>query len=164
GMLEAARSAAVEAGVRLEVRQGSSFDLPVGAGPFDLIVMGRAFHWMDGGETLSILDACVANGGALAFFDDDHPRTAENAWRFALRDIANKYGRSKSHHIVQANSAGFRSHHALLLDSAFSRLEGASAFVHRQITADEIIGLAFSLSTTSHERLGERARAFEDEL
>lgn len=163
-MLAAARAAASEAGVQLDLRQGSSFALPADNEPFDLIVMGRAFHWMDGRATLVALDGRVAKGGALAFFDDDHPRTAENAWRFALRDIANRFGRTRLHHIVQASSAEFRSRHALLLDSAFSCLEGVSAYVRRDVTADEVVGLAFSLSTTSRERLGERAQAFEDEL
>ena len=163
-MLDAAQAAAREAGIVLDLRRGSSFDLPAGSEMFDLVVMGRSFHWMDGSATLSELNRRIASGGALAFFDDDHPRTAENAWRFALRDIANKFGRSLSHHIVQATSAEFRSHHALLLDSPFCRLEGVSAYVRRQISVDEVIGLAFSLSTTSPGRLGERAQAFEDEL
>src|SRR5262245_1445741 len=150
-MLAAAQTAADAAGVRLDLREGSSFDLPGGEDPFNLVAMGRAFHWMDGPATLSALGECVTIGGALSCFDDDHPRTAENAWRFALRDIANKFGRSQSHHIVQANSPEFRSHHSLLLDSAFRRLEGISEFVRREITADEIVGLAFSLSTTSPE-------------
>ena len=163
-MLEAARSAARDVRVDLDLRRGSSFDLPSDSESFRLITMGRAFHWMDGAATLSALNARVADEGALAFFDDDHPRTTENAWRFALRDLANRYGRNQSHHIVQANRPEFRSHHALLLDSAFNRLEGISAFVRREVTADEIVGLAFSLSTTSLEKLGDRARAFEDEL
>jgi SAM-dependent methyltransferase len=163
-MLEVALSGAAQTGVRLDVRLGSSFDLPAGTEPFDLVVIGRAFHWMDGAATLRALDARVAGCGALAFFDDDHPRTAENAWRFVLRDIANKFGRSQSHHIRQANRPEFRSHHALLLDSAFCRLEGVSAVVRREVTADEIVGLAFSLSTTSREKLAERAQAFEEEL
>jgi SAM-dependent methyltransferase len=163
-MLEAARSAAREAGVRLDLREGSSFDLPADARPYKLVVMGRAFHWMDGSLTLSALNQRVSFGGALAFFDDDHPRTVENSWRFALRDIADKFGRSQSHHIVQAKSREFRSRHALLMESAFCHLEGTSAFVRRQIATDEVVGLAFSLSTTSPERLGERTQAFEDEL
>jgi SAM-dependent methyltransferase len=163
-MLAAAEAAARDAGVRLELQQGSSFDLAGVDTPFRLIAMGRSFHWMDGAATIAVLDRLVGEGGALAFFDDDHPRTAENAWRFALRDIANKFGRSQSHHLVQAHSPEFRSHHALLLDSVFCRLEGASVFVRREITTDEVVGLAFSLSTTSRARLGERAQAFEDEL
>ena len=163
-MLEAARSAAAGEGAHLDLRLGSSFDLPAGEAPFDLVVMGRAFHWMNGSATLTELDARVAQGGALAFFDDDHPRTTENAWRFVLRDIANRFGRSQSHHIVEANRPKFRSHHSLLLDSPFCCLESVSSFIRREVTADEIVGLAFSLSTTSRGRLAERAEIFEDEL
>jgi len=163
-MLEAVDTAARQAGVKLAPRQGSSFDLPQAGAPFRLVAMGRSFHWMDGSATIAALENRTAEDGALAFFDDDHPRTAENAWRFVLRDIANKFGRSQSFHLVQAHSPEFRSHHALLLDSAFCHLEAASAFVRREITADEVVGLAFSLSTTSPERLGDQAPAFEKEL
>jgi len=163
-MVEAARAAASESGLAIDVRKGSSFALPLDAAPFDLVAMGRSFHWMDGANTLSALDQIVRPSGALAFFDDDHPRTAENEWRFALRDVANQFGRSFSHHIVEAYKPGFRSHHSLLLESRFPRLDGFSTFVRRTIDADEIVGLAFSLSTTSRERLGERAEQFEREL
>jgi SAM-dependent methyltransferase len=163
-MLEATREAAREEGVSLDVRSGSSFELPADSGMFRLVTMGRSFHWMNGAETLAALDPLVEEGGALAFFDDDHPRTAENAWRAALRDIANRFGRDQSPHIVKAAGAGFRSHHALLLDSPFCRIEGLSEYVRRTLTADEVVGLAFSLSTTSREKLGERAGEFENEL
>lgn len=163
-MLEAAQAAAAQAQVEIDVREGSSFDLPIDAAPFSLVVMGRSFHWMDRAATLARLDRLVAKPGGLAFFDDDHPRTAENAWRYALRDIANKFGRSELPHVSEARKPDFRTHHALLLDSAFSNLEGVSTVVRREVTADDIVGLAFSLSTTSPERLGRRADEFEEEL
>jgi SAM-dependent methyltransferase len=163
-MLEAAAAAAREAGVSLVLRGGSSFALPVDAAPFRLVTMGRAFHWMDGANTLAALDPIVSVNGALAFFDDDHPYTAENAWRFAMRDLSNRYGRSESPHVVKANSAGFRTHHSLLLDSPFCRIAGVSEFIRRQIKADEVVGLAFSTSTCSRERLGDKAESFEADL
>ena len=163
-MLAAAGKAAAEAGVTLELRQGSSFDLPEGVGPFKLVAMGRSFHWMDREATLRELDRRVLADGALAFFDDDHPGTAENAWRRTLRDIGVKYGRNESPHLVQARDPGFRTHHALLLDSPFSRLEGVSEFVRGTRTVDEVVGLAYSLSTSSQERLGDRAQEFERDL
>jgi len=163
-MLAAAGESASEAGVAIELFQGSSFELPKDVGPFRLVTMGRSFHWMNGAATIAALDHVVGPDGALAFFEDDHPHTAENAWRVALRDIANRFGREKSTHLVEARRAGFRSHHALLLDSPFCRLEGVSVVVRRQLTADEVVGLAFSLSTTSRERLAERASEFESEL
>jgi ubiquinone/menaquinone biosynthesis C-methylase UbiE len=163
-MLDAVRETARLAGVTLEVRHGSSYELPADAGPFRLVTMGRSFHWMDRPATLSALDRIVTADGALALFDDDHPNTAENAWRRRLRDIGVKYGRNESPHLVAARRGDFRTHHALLLESAFPRLQGLSEFVVRQISADEIVGLAFSLSTSSRERLGEETQVFEADL
>jgi SAM-dependent methyltransferase len=163
-MVAACRTAAAEAGVRVEVRQGSSFDLPDGIGPFRLVAMGRSFHWMDRAATLKTLDGLVAANGALAFFDDDHPHTVENAWRRALRDLGDAYGRGLAPHLQQARAPGYRARESLLLDSAFPRIAGLSEIVRRTITADEIVGLAFSLSTTSPERLGDKAQDFERAL
>jgi ubiquinone/menaquinone biosynthesis C-methylase UbiE len=163
-MLAACRAAAEQAGVAVEVRQGSSFDLPKDTGPFRLVTMGRSFHWMDREATLKTLDGVVTPDGALAFFDDDHPRTAENAWRFKMREIGEHYGRNSSPHLVQAQAKGYRSHHALLQDSPFARLESVGEFIRCEITADAIVGRAFSLSTSSPERLGEQVAAFETDL
>ncbi|MEJ0025134.1 MAG: class I SAM-dependent methyltransferase [Rhizomicrobium sp.] len=163
-MVEACRDAAAEAGVTVDVRQASSFDLPKDVGPFKLVTMGRSFHWMDRAATLELLGRRVTPDGALAFFGDDHPVTAENVWLRTLRDLGDAYGRGLSPHLQQARQAGYRTKESLLLDSAFPRLAGLSEFIRRTITADQIVGLAFSSSTTSPERLGEKAAAFEAEL
>jgi len=126
--------------------------------------MGRSFHWMDRELTLKALDDRVSPGGALAFFDDDHPHTTENAWRRKVTEIGVRYGRNTSDHILKAQAPHFRGHQSLLLDSPFHRLSGMSEFVRRTITSDDAVGLAFSLSTSSPERLGDRRDAFEAEL
>lgn len=163
-MLVAAEQAAREAGQDVTFREGSSFSMPADLGRFKVVAIGRAFHWMDGAATLRMLDAYVSPDGALALFGDEHPRTAENAWWRILREVSEEYGRNLSPHLVAANSPGFRSHHALLLDSPFSCLEGVSVVVRCERTLDDIVGLAFSMSTSSYERLGERATAFERDL
>ena len=163
-MLEIAKEGAHAAGVQLDLRQGSSFALPADIGPFKLVTIGRAFHWMDRAQTLRDLDAIVASDGALALFGDDHPNTVENAWRRKLREICDRYGRKSLPHVMAAADHGFRSDESLLLDSSFPQLERAGVFVRRQITIEEVVGLAFSLSSTSVERLGDRAAAFEREL
>jgi len=163
-MLEAADNAAREAGVAIDVRAGSSFDLPAGIGSFRLVTMGRSFHWMDREATLKALDSLITGDGAVALFHDEHPRTAENAWRRALRDIANRYGREASPHVQATERPDYRKHESLLFDSPFNRLEHAGIFIKREIGADEIVGLAFSLSTTAPQKLGERAPQFEAEL
>jgi len=163
-MLDAARAAARGAGVALDLRQGSSFDWPQRAGPFRMVTMGRAFHWMDRKATLEALDAMVTPDGAVVLFDDEHPRTAENAWRRMLGDLGERYGRGESFHIAERKSAGYRRHESFLLESPFPVLDGLSVITRREIGADDVVGLAYSLSTCSMAKLGERAAAFEAEL
>jgi SAM-dependent methyltransferase len=163
-MVEAAKTAARAAGVSLDVRQGSSFDLPAGIGPFSLVTMGRSFHWMDRAATLKLLDELILPNGAIALLHDSHPRTAENRWRKLLRDMGNEYGRKDSPHVRETEQPDFRAHESYLLDSPFNRMESAGIFIRRELSADDIVGLAFSLSTTAPQKLGARMAAFESDL
>jgi SAM-dependent methyltransferase len=163
-MLTETRAAAEEAGVALDIREGSSFAMPPDIGMFKLVTMGRSFHWMDRVATLKTLEGCVLPGGALALFHDAHPRTAENRWRRLLHEISNEYGRAHSPHIRESERPEYRGHEAVLLDSAFSQVERVGVFIRRELTTDDIVGLAFSLSSFSPEKLGDRASAFEQEL
>jgi ubiquinone/menaquinone biosynthesis C-methylase UbiE len=163
-MLEAAAAAARDAGVALDLRQGSSFDMPAGIGPFKLVTMGRSFHWMDREATLKILDPLIAPGGGIALMHDHHTKTAENSWRRALHDLADRYGRSDSFHVQARERDDFHAHESVLMHSAFGHLERISVFVKVLRTADDIVGLAFSLSTTAPQKLGDRKDQFERDL
>jgi SAM-dependent methyltransferase len=163
-MLEAGREAAREAGAPVTFRQGSSYDLPADIGPFKLVTMGRAFHWMDGPATLAALDACVVPGGAVVLMHDLHTKTAENRWRQVLHDVGNEFGRDAEHHIEARSRADFVAHESVLMNSPFGHLERISVFVTRAMRADDIVGLAFSLSTSSPQKLGPRKDEFEARL
>jgi SAM-dependent methyltransferase len=56
-MIEAAHAAAAKAKVRIELIEGSSYDLGSHLGMFQVAMIGRAFHWMDRADTLRRLDA-----------------------------------------------------------------------------------------------------------
>lgn len=163
-MIAAAKEAAQKAMVMIDFRQGSSFDLHEGAGRFKLVAMGRSFHWMDRKRTLSVLDQIVVRDGAVAIFTDHHPDTAENRWRAALREVAERYGANYSAWRRQRRDPDYRSHESLLLDSAFAHVEETSVFVRNRLSIDDIIGRALSLSATSPEKLGARQDAFEEDL
>jgi SAM-dependent methyltransferase len=163
-MLDAARQDAAEAGIAVDIRQGSSFDLPPGIGPFRLVTMGRAFHWMDRARTAEILDGLVEEGGGLALFGEDHPRTVENRWRDVLTEVGMRYGAEEASHRKERKDPNFRSHESILLDSPFSRLERISVVLRLERTVDDIVGLAYSHSITAPQALGERTAAFEAEL
>jgi SAM-dependent methyltransferase len=169
GMLAAAKAAADAAGVAVTLRGGGSYDLDPGMGPYRLVTIGRAFHWMDRAATLAMLDRIVAPGGGIALFHDSHPDVAENRWFKTLVDICNRYGRAAARHVAERPPAarrlgGHRRYEPFLFASAFTMLDGLSVTVRRAITADEIVGRAFSMSPTSPEKLGARAPAFEAEL
>jgi len=163
-MLEAAAAAAEAAGVAIELKRGSSFDLPPGIGPFKLAIMGRSFHWTDRTATLAALDALIVPGGAVALFDDEHPRTMENAWRRKLEEVGRRYGRAEEPHIRERESGSYRTHESYLLKSMFNDLVRIAVVVRRALTADDIVGLAYSLSTSAPHKLGERRAPFEADL
>jgi ubiquinone/menaquinone biosynthesis C-methylase UbiE len=163
-MCEALENAAKPARLPVRVLVGSSFDLPPGIGPFRLVTIGRAFHWMDRAETAKALDRMVAPGGALALFDDEFPNSVENRWRTALDTVAHRYGADSSPHRMERADPVHRSHESILLESPFPVLETAGVIVRRELTVEDIVGYARSLSVTSAQTLGERAEAFEADL
>ena len=52
----------------------------------------------------------------------------------------------------------------VLLESPFSSVEKRSVVFRQTLTADEIVGRAYSMSVTSPEALGDNGPAFEAEL
>jgi ubiquinone/menaquinone biosynthesis C-methylase UbiE len=162
-MLAAAETAARAAHVDVAFARGGSADLGPGTGPYRLVTIGRAFHWMDRAATLAMLDHIVTPDGGVALFHDAHPDVAENRWFKTLVAVTGRYGRAAAPHVTE-RKGGHRRYEPFLLASAFTQLDGLSVTIKRPITTDEIVGRAFSMSATAPERLGPRAPAFEAEL
>lgn len=159
-MLAAAAERAAAAGVTVDWRQGSSGDLHAGMGPFRLVVMGRSFHWMDRSATLAALDAIVAPEGGVALFHDAHPPVEQNTWFKTLCAVQDKFGRKTAPHVAERRGGGHRRYEPFLFASAFTQLDGLSVTIRQTLTAEEIVGRAFSTSVTSPERLGEAKDEF----
>lgn len=163
-MLAAARDAAAHAEVAADFRQASSFDLPTDLGAIHLVTMGRSFHWMDRTETLKTLDRLLPPDGAIALFEDDHPRTAENQWLIAMAEVGRRFGSQEAQHRAARLKSDYRTHVSYLFESPFAHVERVGVYVKRPISTDDIVGRAFSLSMLSKEKLGERAGDFERDL
>lgn len=162
-MLAACEAAAREAGVTVTLRQGGSYDLTPDMGPFRLAVMGRSFHWMDRAATIAMLEQIVTRDGGLALFHDAHPPVAENAWFKVMREVQDRFGRADAPH-VKERRGGHHRYEPYLFASPFTQLDGLSVTIRQALTADDLVGRAFSMSTCSRERLGDRADAFAAEL
>ena len=161
-MLAATRAAAEAAGVTLSLKQGSSYDLTPESGPFRLAIMGRAFHWMDRAATLAMLDRIVTPDGGVALFHDAHPPVEENGWFKLLHSVQGKYGRAERS--VDERRGGHRRYEPFLFASAFSVLDGLSVTIRADLTVEDIVGRAFSMSITSPDRLGARREEFAAQL
>jgi ubiquinone/menaquinone biosynthesis C-methylase UbiE len=161
-MLAATKAAAEAAGVIVRLKQGSSHDLTPESGPFRLVAIGRAFHWMDRAATLGLLDRMVTPDGGVALFHDAHPPVEENGWFKLLHSIQDKYGRAER--LVGEERGGHRRYEPFLFTSAFSMLDGLSVTIRADLTVEDIVGRAFSMSITSPDRLGARREEFAAQL
>jgi SAM-dependent methyltransferase len=154
-MLEAAGAAAAAEGLKIAfAHRGSG----------DLVTIGRAFHWIDRAATLAMLDRIVTPDGGVALLHDAHPPVDENAWYRLFGRISEKYGRARMAHVKERGEGGHRRHEPFLFASAFMRIDGLSVTLRQPLTADAIVGRAFSTSICARDALGPRAAEFEAEL
>jgi ubiquinone/menaquinone biosynthesis C-methylase UbiE len=163
-MLAVAAARAKAAGVVVDLAAGGSADLRPEMGPYCLVTMGRSFHWMDRTATLAMLDKIVAPGGGVALFHDAHPPVEENGWFRTLCAVQDRFGRRAAPHIAERpaikQKGGHRRYEPFLFASAFTQLDGLSVTIRQSLTADDIVGRAFSMSVSSREALGPRAEDF----
>jgi ubiquinone/menaquinone biosynthesis C-methylase UbiE len=159
-MLAAAREAAGDLPIRFV--QGGSGDLSESDGPFRLVTIGRAFHFMDRAATLDALDRIVTQDGGIALLHDAHPPVPENDWYKTLLRISDRHGRAVF--AKDAAKGGHRRYETALYASAFTQLDGLSVTIRSTVTADQIVGRAFTTSLCSRALLGAGGAAFEAEL
>jgi SAM-dependent methyltransferase len=155
-MLRAAAAAATEAGVRISLVTGSSYDLGPSLGRFRLTVIGRAFHWMDRVDTLRRLDAMIDPDGAVVLFGNSHPNVPDNAWLADYRGLIDRYAADEAQRSLR-RSPEWIGHEAVLLDSPFCRLETIGVIERRQTSVESLVERALSMSSTSRGKIGEKA-------
>ncbi len=167
-MLAAARRAAAAANLAVSFIAGGSDDLSTGdlsaaLGRFDLVVMGRSFHWMDREKTLAALDGLIEPGGGIAIFRDEHPDCPENDWQEAWRGVRRRYA-PRSGRGASIRTDPETGHEAVLLNSAFCALESLTRRYRLETSLARLIDRALSMSSCSPEALGDARAAFEADL
>jgi len=162
-MIATAKADAEAAGVAATFRKGSSYELTREMGPFDLVVMGRSFHWMDRAAVLELFDTLIVPGGGVALFDD-HAISREPDWKRLLDTISQTYVPGNAELRRVRHEGKLHSHEASLLTSRFSDVSALSRIWPVVLSPDDIVGYAYSLSVTSPHALGRGREAFEAEL
>jgi SAM-dependent methyltransferase len=158
-MLAAAETVAAEANVQIELIEGSSYDLGSHLGMFQVVTIGRAFHWMDRGDALRRLDALIEPDGALVLFNDVRPEVPENAWYRQYSEVVERYAN------IDACIPPHRlRHEASLLESPFDQLERVGVIERRVVPIERLVDRALSMSTSSPEQLGSLSDRLAQEL
>jgi SAM-dependent methyltransferase len=144
--------------------QGSSYDLGPETGqqhgPFHLVTIGRAFHWMDRTDALRRLDTVTTPDGSVVLVTDLHPDVPENAWLKEFREIRKRYtGTNRAW-----RQPGWPGHETLLLASPFCRLERFGIVERRRIPPERLVDRALSMSSSSRTRLGAQVDQLAGEI
>jgi trans-aconitate methyltransferase len=148
-VLAEARSAGLDIGFR----QGAAHDLTPDMGPFRLVTIGRAFHWMDRPVTAQMLDGLIESGGALVLLQVSPLDVPDNGWRTeyqALLDAALGDGQRSAW-----RKPGWVRHEAVLLESPFSALHRVGVVERHRVAPADLVHRALSMSTTTRARLGD---------
>ncbi len=156
-MLALAEARAKAGGVDITFRPGAAHDLAPGMGPFRLVTIGRAFHWMDRAGTARTLDGLIEPGGALVLLQVSHLDVPDNAWRTgyqALLDTALGSGQRSAW-----KQPGWVRHEGVLLDSPFCDLQRVGVIERQRVTPADLVHRALSMSSTTRAKLGDAGAA-----
>jgi SAM-dependent methyltransferase len=156
-MLRIAAEQASKSGVRLNLLEGNSYTLDGSLGLFELVTIGRAFHWMDRARTLQALEKLIRPVGAVALFSTRHPGVPENRWLKDYDALVDSYGEADSPRRLR-RSADWVPHEAVLLDSSFPELERIGVIERRLTPLEQLVRRALSFSISSPGRIGARAK------
>jgi SAM-dependent methyltransferase len=157
-MIAVAAKGAEIAGLPIEWRVGSSFDLADDLAPLNLVTIARAFHWMDREATLKRLDELIAPDGAVALVNTELHPCGPTQWHKPFEELRNAHGRFDDFYRWRKSGA-WEEHPSVLLRSAFREVERISVFEARTANIEEIVARALSFSANSPAALGAAGHA-----
>ncbi|MGP3917177.1 class I SAM-dependent methyltransferase [Nonomuraea sp. 10N515B] len=128
--------------------------------PFDHVVMGRSFHWMDRRTVLAELDELLPPDGVVALVGPTRD-PGEEPWEPVMRRVREEFGLGAMT-ATNSHQATGEHHDDVLATSPFPDLR--STVYERRLVydLDAVIGLQLSYSYSAPARLGDRLEAFTD--
>jgi SAM-dependent methyltransferase len=156
-MVAEARRAAAAANVDLTMIEGRVEDVVPDLGPFDLMTIGRALHWLDRKAALAAFDRILAPGGRILICRSASVGDEENPWRPAYEAVLRAWG--------DARDGGHRGIHEHWFDGTrFARRFEIKISHVGDVRPEALVERALTRSTSSPAVLGPRIGAFRAEL
>lgn len=159
-MLEEAQDAAARAGVHLTLIEATTETLPAATGTFHIVTIGRALHWMEREPTLQALDRIMTSNGVILIASSrTDARADRNAWLPAYDAVRERW--------TPKEETAHRRHRdleAFFAGSPFKPEKTIEVLDRHTITLDDLIGRTLSFSSSSPDRLGNRADLMAEDL
>lgn len=164
-MLAEATQQASLAGIRnIRWVEARAENLPPDLGRFQLVTMGRSFHWMDRDQVLATLAEMITPTGGLVIVNDNCLVRPASDWQRTLEEIQAKFLGT----VRRAGSGIFapptEPHETVLARSPFRHVERVVYEFERQWTVEQIVGYLYSTSFPIRRLLGDRRVSFEKEI
>jgi ubiquinone/menaquinone biosynthesis C-methylase UbiE len=148
----------------IEWRLGYAEDLEDDLGPFRLVSICRAFHWMDQYNVLAWIARHLEPSGGLAIIGDGSFWTGQENWQRTTKHIVQIYlgekRRAGKSHFQNTNEP----YEDMLRKTGFDEVETCHFTVQRTWHFREIVGCLYSTSFASPRFFGKEQKDFERDL
>lgn len=163
-LTEAHRQASDQGVTNVHWVRGSSADLPGDLGHFQLVTMGRCFHWMDREHVLTALGDMVDEQGALVIVNDSNLNLPSTPWQQVIADTQRRFLTPDHDYGPTPAARHGPPHEQVLASSPFRHVEREVHQYERAWTIKQAIGYLYSTSLPLRQLLGARRTAFEETL
>lgn len=156
-MLEMARANAAEADMEFPLIFGRTEDLPADIGPFDLITVGRALHWMDRPATIAVFDRILGADGSILICSASPEKQGANDWHETFETVSRSWGTGRGSSWRAVYEGWFD-------ETPFEPEATIETLFTQPITPEDLFERALTRSSTSPAILGGRIEACRIEL
>lgn len=137
-------------------------------GKFQIVTMGRSFHWMERELVLSKLDSLVVDGGAIVILQtNDNAWDSDHPWKKTAIAIVKRW-LGERRRTGQGGEGEWKPldvpHEEVLKQSSFSRLETYKVKSQQTWTIDSYLGYIYSTAFGLPSFFGENREKFEADL
>jgi ubiquinone/menaquinone biosynthesis C-methylase UbiE len=158
-MLEAARLSISRSGYTVRLIESRAEDLPSDVGPFDVVTIGRALHWMDRSAFGPMFGRLLAPDGAILICGSSSARDGSNAWL----EPYNAARRAWSNQTLWLEAGkGGETHRELiaaLARAGFHVAEIIRVEAQHEISVSDLARRVLTFSSSSPDVLGDRTDA-----
>lgn len=158
-MLAMARKVMARTGQKVDLVEGRAEDLLPGVGPFDVVTIGRALHWIDREALDPLLARLVKPDGVVVICGSSSARDGRNAWLDAYSAARRAWSDET---LWQQSGKGERTHRelvALLERIGFKAAEVIRIETVHEVGANYLAQRVLTFSSSSPAALGEKVDA-----